>query len=379
MRIIFYTPFKPMGHRHPSGDVVIAAGLYAFLLKHGHDVRLADPLRSRWIYWRPWLWPRLLASRRRMVRRLRRQPADLWLTYHSYYKAPDLLGPGMARRFRIPYVIFQGVYATKHRRDIRTWAGFQLNTRALRAADHVFTNKSVDRVNLRRVIAEGRLSYVAPGIYPEEFGFDARARVDLRREWGLGGETLVLSAAMFRRDVKTEGLMWLIRACAALCASGRRFFLAIAGEGSERKRLESLAAALLPGRVRFVGKLERSRMYRFYSAGDLFAFPGIRESLGMVYLEAQACGLPVVAFDNGGIPEVVRRDETGYLTPMHDQPAFTAAMNRLLTDPGRRRRMGDAAAAYVRRDHDLNRNYEAVQGVLEGLVGRGAAARRPAA
>ncbi len=43
-------------------------------------------------------------------------------------------------------------------------------------------------------------------------------------------------------------------------------------------------------------------MYRYYSACDLFVFPGIRESLGLVFLEAQSCGLPVVAFDNAGVP-----------------------------------------------------------------------------
>ena len=103
-------------------------------------------------------------------------------------------------------------------------------------------------------------------------------------------------------------------------------------------------------------------------AGELFAFPGIRESLGMVYLEAQSCGLPVVAFDNGGIPEVVAREETGFLVPMYDEKRFVAAVETLLSDPERRRRMGAAAAARVRRRHDLDRNYEIVQRVLERMV-----------
>ncbi len=379
MRIVFYTPFKPLGHRHPSGDVVIAAGLCAFLLRRGHEVSLADPLRSRWIYWRPWLLPRLLASRRRMARRLCGHPADLWLTYHSYYKAPDLLGPEMARRFGLPYVIFQGIYATKRRRDIRTWPGFRLNTRALEAADHVLTNKAVDLVNLRRILPEGRLTYVPPGITPEDFTFDPRARERLRSDWEVGDDPVVLAAAMFRADVKTEGLACLIRACGRLHREGRRFFLAIAGDGRERRRLEALAADQLPGRVRFAGRIDRGRMHRFYSAGDLFAFPGIGESLGMVYLEAQSCGLPVVAFDNGGVPEVVGRGETGLLVPLRDEPRFAEAVDTLLADPERRRRMGAAAAARIRREHDLDRNYEVVDTVLEALVrGRGAVAARTA-
>ena len=370
MRIVFYTPFKPMGHRHPSGDLVIATGLYEFLLRRGHQIRLAGDLRARWIYWRPWLWPQLLKARRRIVRRLGAQPADLWLTYHSYYKAPDLLGPGAARRFDIPYVIFQGIYSTKHRRDFRTWPGYKLNTRALGAATQVFTNKHVDWFNLKRIFPQQRLTYLAPGIYPDHFQFDAEARGDLRRQWGVGEDPVVLSAAMFRRDVKTEGLVWMIRALGKLSRQGRRFFVAIAGHGHERKRIEALAARHLPEKVRFVGKIPRERMYRFYSAGDLFAFPGIRESLGMVYLEAQSCGLPVVAFDNGGIPEVVARDKTGFLVPMYDEGRFTEAVGLLLSDPARRRRMGDAARAAVRKDHDLDRNYAALNDELLKIVDR---------
>ena len=354
---------------------MIATGLYEFLLRQGHDVQAAGPLRARWIYWKPWRWVQVPVVRRRLERRFRRCPADLWLTYHSYYKAPDILGPGTARRLGIPYVIFQGIYATKHRRRVKTWPGYRLNTRALMAARHVLTNKSVDLVNLKRLFSGERLTYVPPGIYPEEFTPDSAARDRWRRRWGVGDTPVIVSAAMFRRDVKTEGLVWLIRACGRLRRKGRRFFLAIAGEGRERRVIEALAAEQLPGLVRFCGRIPRERMHRFYSAGDLFAFPGIRESLGMVYLEAQSCGLPVVAFDNGGIPEVVARDETGFLVPMYDEDRFLEALDTLLSDAGRRRRMGNAAAARVRRHHDLSRNYQAVARVLEGMVGQGESGR----
>ena len=145
---------------------------------------------------------------------------------------------------------------------------------------------------------------------------------------------------MFRPGVKTEGLIWTIKACAELYRQGKPVQLVIAGDGKERKTLQALAESLLSGNVRFVGKIPRDRMYRFYSAGDIFAFPGIRETLGMVYLEAQACGLPVVAFDNGGIPEVVQDRITGFLTPPFDMRAFTDAITRILDDAALRREMG---------------------------------------
>jgi glycosyltransferase involved in cell wall biosynthesis len=110
-------------------------------------------------------------------------------------------------------------------------------------------------------------------------------------------------------------------------------------------------------------------MHAFYSAGDAFAFPGINEALGMVFLEAQSCGLPVVAFDNAGVPEVVQRDRTGFLVPLYDRPGFAAAVQRLLSDEGLRRSMGDAAARYVRTHHDADVNYRRMEAVLETIAG----------
>ncbi|MGD8371245.1 MAG: hypothetical protein PVI19_06850, partial [Syntrophobacterales bacterium] len=101
MRIAFYAPFKPLGHPHPSGDLVIGTGLYHFLERRGHQLERVSRLRARWIYWKPWLWPQLALARSQSLRECRRMGADLWLTYHSYYKAPDLLGPECRRRLRL--------------------------------------------------------------------------------------------------------------------------------------------------------------------------------------------------------------------------------------------------------------------------------------
>ena len=144
--------------------------------------------------------------------------------------------------------------------------------------------------------------------------------------------------------------------------------LVIAGEGREGARLRQMADIHLPGRVRFVGRIPRKEMRCFYSAGDMFAFPGIRESLGMVYLEAQSCGLPVVAFNNGGIPEVVRDGETAILTPMVAADPFARAMARLLGSRELRRTMGAAAARYVRTHHDLNENYREMERILLNIA-----------
>lgn len=368
MKIYFYAPFKPLGHDHPSGDLVIGTGLYTFLAGMGHALRPASRWRARWCYWKPWQWPVALREIHRLKRLERCWKADLWLTYHTYYKAPDILGPLAARGMKIPYVIFQGMYATKRRRDWRTWPGYFLNRRALLAARHVFSNRRQDWVNLKRLLPRARLSYVAPGIRPQDFCFDPEARRRLRGDWGVGSKPVVLSAAMFRPDVKTKGLQWLMRTLALLRQEGRIFDLVIAGDGKTRVQLEALAHDLLPGQVRFLGRIPRRRMNQIYSAADLFAFPGFRESLGMVFLEAQACGLPVVAFRNGGIPEVVQHGQTGLLAPLYSERGLAEAIDILLSSPALRRRMGTAAAAYVRKTHNLDINYRQVADRLAQLL-----------
>lgn len=235
-------------------------------------------------------------------------------------------------------------------------------------ARQVFTNRHDDWINLKRLIPADRIAYVKPGILRNDFCFDNDARTEIRRTWGVGKEPVVLSAAMFRPDVKTEGLAWVIRSCGRLVRKGISLYLAIAGDGKEKERLQRLAAKHLPQRVFFVGKISREKMYRFYSGGDVFAFPGIRESLGMVFLESQACGLPVVAFDNGGIPEVVADAQTGFLTPMYDGPAFDEALEKLLLNKDLRKIMGEKATAYVQDQHGLHRNYLDMKTILKKIV-----------
>jgi glycosyltransferase involved in cell wall biosynthesis len=368
MRILFYAPFKPLDHAHPSGDQVTANEIVGYLAGKGHEVIQVSSLRCRWIYWKPWLWPKLFAEKRRGVRRFFKTDADLWFTYHSYYKAPDLLGPYVSRKINVPYVIFQGIYSTKRRRRLKTLPGFYLNKRVLCAARKVFVNKTVDWTNLKRLVADDRISYVSPGIHPADFNFDGHARQALRNQWKVDDEPVVFAAAMFRADVKTEGLVWVIRACGDLVRRGSRLRLVIAGDGRQRDKLKRLAARQLGKRAIFVGRIPRNKMYQYYSASDLFVFPGIRESLGLVFLEAQSCGLPVVAFNNAGVPDAVKDGITGLLVPMYAVEPFAEAIKRLISDSKLRRMMGEAAQSHVRQNYDLNKNYQKMEAVLRELV-----------
>lgn len=371
MNIAFYAPFKPLDHPDPSGDRTIGRELAAVLDAQGLVPTVPSRFRSRWFSVRPKLWLAAIGARRAALEQASRARVRLWLTYHTYYKSPDVLGPYVARELGIPYVIFQGAYSTKPRRSLKTRIGYELNRRALLAARLVFCNRRLDLENLRRLVPLNRLAYVQPGIDLEAFAFDGAARRELRHQWNVGDAPVVVTAAMFRDDVKTRSLAYLFLRLGELARSGVPFFLVVAGDGEMRDALIALAARELPGRHRFLGCVPREELGAVYGAGDVFAFPGFGESLGMVYLEAQAAGLPVVALADGGVPEVVLGGRTGLLTPPGSDAAYRQALAELLLDRKRRRAMGEAAEAFVRECHDRSHNYGAVARTLHRLAGDG--------
>ena len=128
-----------------------------------------------------------------------------------------------------------------------------------------------------------------------------------------------------------------------------RAVLLIAGDGVDRARLAALAAELrLNERVFFLGQVARDDLPRFYSTVDLLVATSFAsETFGIGLVEAQACGLPVVAARFGGFPEVVDEGRTGLLVPPQDPAALAAAINTLLADPARRAAMRAAAPAWA--------------------------------
>ena len=357
MKIAYYMPFKPMGHKNPSGDLVTGTELFNYLSEKGYAIELASRLRCRWIYYQPQVWYQYLSEKRRIIKKYRDKKPAIWLSYHSYYKAPDLLGSSCSKALDIPYVIFQGIYSTKRRKKLKTLPGFLLNRRVLQSADQIITNKKRDFKNLQRVVSEDRLTYIAPGINPDNFVFSPASRNTLRKKWNRENRLIVMTAAMFRPGVKTEGIMQVIKSCAQLTGKGKDFCLWIGGDGACRNELKKSADELLPGKVRFLGKIPRSEMYRYYSAADIFAFPGIEESLGMVYLEAQSCNLPVVAYGDWGGGEAIIHNETGLLSSADEQASFTENIDRLLCESELRSNFGQSGGSHIRSHHDLKQNY----------------------
>ncbi len=371
MRVAFYPAFRPLDHSHSSGLVSIARDISQSLQAQGHEVIL--PLRQsmEWIYRRPQCWPQTCRELWQANQQLHRHRPDCWLTYHSYYRGPDIPGPLLSRHHHLPYCIFAGSYATKYRKQWKTWLGFHLNRRALTRAEMVFVNKKRDQDNLRRLLPQERLCYIRPGIDTALFPLDLQCRSHMRTTLQIQDRLVIVTAAMMRPGIKSEGLALVIEACSHLLPAFPSLHLLLIGDGPQREQLEQLAAAKLPRAHSFTGWIAPAQLHRFYLAGDLFAFPGIRESLGMVYLEAQCSGLPIVATSHDGAPEVVVHGETGIIVPPFSLRDFTGALFTLLRDKELRDRFSRQARKRILRDFDRSANYQKMFGIMELICARG--------
>ncbi|NJP05353.1 MAG: glycosyltransferase family 4 protein [Chloroflexaceae bacterium] len=125
--------------------------------------------------------------------------------------------------------------------------------------------------------------------------------------------------------------------------------LIIAGDGEERSRLEALVQASgMQQRVAFLGSIPRTDLPRLYRSVDLLVATSFAsETFGITLVEAQACGLPVVASRFGGFPEVIAEDQTGLLVTPRDPQALAGAISQLLNDAPRRQQMAAAAPAWA--------------------------------
>ncbi len=178
---------------------------------------------------------------------------------------------------------------------------------------------------------------------------------------------MVITTAMMRHGVKAEGLRWVIESCADLNVMGKKFKLIVAGDGPRRQEIEAMAKDRLGDKVSFLGMVDRADLAGVFSAGDLFAFPGLEESVGMVYLEAQQCGLPAVATDDEGAPHVIKDNYSGLVTSV-SKTEFTNSMARLIADSELRMTLGKQAIEYVSRHHSAATNYHAMAEAMERMV-----------
>ncbi|MEU6082030.1 glycosyltransferase family 4 protein [Streptomyces sp. NPDC047108] len=212
-----------------------------------------------------------------------------------------------------------------------------------------YTRSRIARALTRE--AAGRMVQLPPGVDEKTF-HPASGGGEIRERLGLAGRPVVVCVS---RLVPRKGQDTLIRAMPRVLAAVPDAVLLIVGGGPYAKDLEKLAEETgVAGSVRFTGPVPWEELPAHYGAGDVFAMPcrtrrgGLDvEGLGIVYLEASATGLPVVAGDSGGAPDAVLDGETGWVVRGNASDETAERVTALLQDAGLRRRMGERGRAWV--------------------------------
>ena len=264
-----------------------------------------------------------------------------------------LLADGLRRRAGIERAV-----SLTHGHEIG-WAALpgarQLLRRIARGNDVVTYLTEFQRARLDRALhGLTSLERLTPGVdvdayHPGVDGSEVRAR------HALGDRPVIVCVS---RLVPRKGQDMLIRALPTIRRRVPGVALLIVSGGPHRDKLQALARAEgVESDVIFTGSVRWEELPAHYAAGDVFAMPcrtrgaGLDvEGLGIVYLEASATGLPVLAGDSGGAPDAVREGETGYVVGGSDVPAIAGRLAELLSDPARAREMGAAGRAWVEQE-----------------------------
>ena len=371
MKIAFYAPLKPPDHPVPSGDRQLAQALLQALRAGGHETFVASRFRSFDGGGDAIRQARLRDLGRRLARRLiaryRNATArpDVWFTYHLYHKAPDWLGPVVSSALDIPYVVAEASVAAKQRDG--AWAlGYEGSVAAIEAAAATISLNPVDRAGILRLRGTANADeYVPP--FLDLAAFAGPAMFSAAGTRGRPARVRLITVGMMRPGAKLASYRLLAAALARIPSPD--WELVVVGDGPARADVEA-AFAGFDQQVRFVGFEAASGVAARLRDADVFVWPAIDEAFGMAFIEAQACGLPVVAGNAGGVGAVVASGRTGLLVPVGDVEAFAAATLRLLTDSALRQRMAREAMAYARAEHDLPVGAARLDALLRRVMAR---------
>lgn len=355
--------------RFPRGEAVVLAGerAGAEAFDAGHEVRvvrfavaprewgISSPGALRG-YWRSF----------QMVRRLARQERIDEL--HCARCLPEGWIALMAKKVcGLPFVCYVHGEELSYGRASRE-LGWQMR-RVFRAARLIVANSH----NTARLLTDewrlspNRLRVLHPGVDAEKF-CPAAPDEAVRRRFGWTGKRVVLTVGRLQRR---KGHDMLIRALGRIRQRVPNVLYAIVGDGDERRGLEELARPEgVADAVQFLGELDDEMLVRCYQQCDLFVLPnreinGDIEGFGMVLVEAQACGKPVIAGASGGTAETMSIPETGMVLPCDEPEGLVEAVSAWLLDEELLARKGRAARQWVEARFDWGALHQQARSILD--------------
>lgn len=366
MNIAFYAPMKPPTSARPSGDRLIARLLIKALENAGHQVELASRFRSYDKTGDDLRQRRIMHIGSQLSDRLTRhyqslpdhQRPQIWMTYHVYHKAPDVLGPIVSRVLNIPYMLIEASNASKQKNG--PWAlGYKQSTAAIRAADCIIGLSRVDKQGVMGLLSDpSRYVDLAPFIDVANFPESDDKLLTT-------APVKLLTVAMMRSGDKLQSYQILAKALGEI--THLNWQLDIAGGGDAERDVKNLMAPF-SNRVRFLGVVPAAEMMAVYQSAEVFVWPAVKETPGMCFIEAAAAGLPAIGADAYGVPDVIDHNQTGFLCRPNDVDDMVCALTNLINDLNLRHQMGQAARQKAIKIHSLDAASRSLARIISELV-----------
>jgi glycosyltransferase involved in cell wall biosynthesis len=301
------------------------------------------------------------AAVRELVPWLRREEIDL---VHAHMFRAEVIGTRAAVAAGTAAIV-----ATVHSSRVRSDDDIRLLASLTPSMDRLIVPSEAIA---RKVRAEGRqgarFAIVPNGIDLSRFSGSVRPCA-LRGEYGVPSSAPLLGVVA--RLEPEKGHRHLIEAMPAILRAVPEAWLAVIGEGSEADALRAQTAALgsrVAARVLFTGR--RDDVSALTADLTLAVLPSLREAQGISLLEAMARGVPVVASEIGGIPEIVTDGVDGRLVPPGDPAALADAIVELVRDPALRHRLGEAGRRTVADRFSIDAQVRAIQTVYDEELAR---------
>jgi len=291
----------------------------------------------------PLVWAAILVDAARRVREYRPQ-----VIHAGQILETGLTALYLRRRFAIPYVVHtygEEINTYSRLRSTRAWMRAVLRGAAAVTSISRFTAERIARFGLW----EGPVSLQYPGTDSERF--DGAAGEEVRRRHALGGGPVLLTVA---RLLERKGHDRVLEVLPAIREVHPAVRYVIVGTGPAEQRLRALTQELGLGEtVVYTGGIPHDQVPSYYAAADVFVHPnrelpgGDVEGFGVVFLEANAAGLPVIGGNSGGTPDAIRDGETGFLVDPGSAAELRDGILRLLGDRALRRRLGEAGKRWA--------------------------------
>lgn len=355
-RIAFFAPIKPPDHHIPSGDRLIAQNLLKALDSAGFETDLA----SRYICYSKRSNPEILVERKEgalteadaIIARYLSLEIDvrpqIWITYHPYCKAPDWIGPLVSKELDIPYITIEAAKTGQGKNN--EWQPWRKEAQeGIRKADAHLCFKPTDRAYLTDLLETDEIIYDFPSFIDTE-DHSSDETMPLPKHWDTHTPVLI-TTGMMRPGKKVRNFELLSETMSSI--ADQNWNLVIVGGGPEEDNIKSMFSTIDPQRIHFTGQVEHHEVLGWMKAADIFIWPGWKEPIGMVYLEAQLQGLPVIASSSMGVPLVVEDQVTGLLSDEEDIAGMQSNLTKLISDKSLRLNLGKNAKEKVLSNHSI--------------------------